>query len=368
MKIKILTFHSELNFGANLQAYALKEFLISKGHDASFINFKRYKNNNIVLSFIRNWVGKTPSSTYLKIKNNIVALSLLNVRRERKKIFEKYQQEHLPRTKLEYCSIYQLKESPPEADVYIVGSDQIWSPEIVSERDFPVYFLDFGSKDIRRISYAASSGGEFFSKNTEQIAQELVSKFSFVGIRESGLVSYLASIGLNKAEWTPDPTFLINWSDQFGFKEEKKLNRIAKFTLAEKNSERAQLLECKLKGTKLFSNVDTYDLANEVLSPFDWVLEIAKSKILITDSYHAVLFSIYTKTPFLFLKWGEKQKRDERVLYLLELFGLEYLAIDEPVLNPETANLLSSLNWSEIENKVTKFRSVGEDFLMKSLS
>ena len=73
MKIKILTFHSELNFGANLQAYALKEFLNSKGHNVSFINFNRHKNNNKVISFIRNWVGKTPSSTYLKIKNNIVA-------------------------------------------------------------------------------------------------------------------------------------------------------------------------------------------------------------------------------------------------------------------------------------------------------
>ena len=368
MNIKILTFHSELNFGANLQAFALKEFLNSRGHDASFIDFKRHHNHNKVLSFLRNWMGKTPKSTYLKIKNNINSLSSYKINRKKKKIFKNFQIHYLPKTKLFYNSIEQLKKFPPEADIYIVGSDQVWSPEIVAVKDFPVYFLDFGSKHIQRISYSASSGGEVFSEELEQLAIEFVSKFNFTGIREDGLVSYFKGVGINRAEWTPDPTFLINWYEFLGLKNKGKINRIAQFTLANANFERAQLLEQKLNEIKLFSNFDTINIANEVLSPFDWVIEIAKSKILITDSYHAVLFSIFTKTPFLFLKWGAKHKRDERVLYVLELFGLEYLAIDEPILTIETKKLLVKINWSEIEKKVLKFKDVGDNFLTKSFN
>lgn len=370
MKIKILTFHSELNYGANLQAYALKEYLASKGHEVFFINFIRHPKNNGFKSFFIKWFGKSPSSTYTKIIMNIHKYrsnSKIKENYEKNRIFQKYKIEHLPQTKKTYRSLDELKKSPPEADIYIVGSDQIWSSKIISKKDLGVYFLDFGLPSVRKISYAASSGGEVFIKKLEKKVYRLVSRFNYVGIREHGLVSYLSNIGVEKAEWTPDPTFLINWSEHLKFKTNSKLERITIFTLAKKNLENAHTLEKEFLLTKPFYKSQTLNLADEVISPFNWILEISKSSLLITDSYHAVLFSIFTRTPFLFLKWGNQYKRDERVMYVLLLFGLEYLAIEDSNLTPEIKDSVFNINWSEIERNVLKYRIVGEEFLTKSL-
>ena len=39
MKVGILTYHFSDNYGALFQAYALRQWFISNGHDASFINY-----------------------------------------------------------------------------------------------------------------------------------------------------------------------------------------------------------------------------------------------------------------------------------------------------------------------------------------
>lgn len=39
MKIGILTYHRAENYGALLQAYALKEYLYTKGYDVAFVDY-----------------------------------------------------------------------------------------------------------------------------------------------------------------------------------------------------------------------------------------------------------------------------------------------------------------------------------------
>ena len=41
-KVGILTFHDAHNYGAVLQAYALKKYLINLGLDATIINYHHY--------------------------------------------------------------------------------------------------------------------------------------------------------------------------------------------------------------------------------------------------------------------------------------------------------------------------------------
>ena len=47
MKIGIITFHSAHNYGAVLQAFALKEYLSKKGHDVHVINYKIKEIENV---------------------------------------------------------------------------------------------------------------------------------------------------------------------------------------------------------------------------------------------------------------------------------------------------------------------------------
>ncbi|NHE59339.1 polysaccharide pyruvyl transferase family protein [Cyclobacterium plantarum] len=364
MKIKILTFHSELNYGANLQAYALKAFLSSQGNDVSFINYKRKKKYSKLLLFIINVLGKSPGSTYSKFKRNLVELKFDFLKA---KVFKKFQDENLLRTSATYRSLKQLQETPPDADMYIVGSDQIWSPKIVLAHDMPVYFLNFGHETIKRISYAASSGGEVFSNDMQAVALDSLSKFDQLGAREDSLVFYLTRIGLAKAEWTPDPTFLINWKEHLNLNAENKRKKVSKFILAKGNQERGVILESLACSLDSFSDLEKLDMKGINFSPFDWIRAISKSKLLITDSYHAVLFALFTHTPFLFLKWGKGFNRDERILSLLKRLELNQLAVDGTTIASTTEASLMTIDWSFVDERIISMGDVGKTFLSRAL-
>ena len=71
MIVKILTFNREENYGANLQAYALKIFLKQKNHEVSIINYKRENKYNFILNLVSKWLGKSIKSSFLKTKKNL---------------------------------------------------------------------------------------------------------------------------------------------------------------------------------------------------------------------------------------------------------------------------------------------------------
>ena len=68
MKIKTITCHDVYNYGASLQAYALQQYLISKGHSVEIIDYKPdyicrkynfwhvYVNNKLARICIRNFI------------------------------------------------------------------------------------------------------------------------------------------------------------------------------------------------------------------------------------------------------------------------------------------------------------------------
>ena len=45
-KVGIITFHAAHNYGANLQAYALQQYVSGLGYDCEIINFRSYKQKN----------------------------------------------------------------------------------------------------------------------------------------------------------------------------------------------------------------------------------------------------------------------------------------------------------------------------------
>ena len=56
-----------------------------------------------------------------------------------------------------YTRLRELKRRPPDGDILVCGSDQIWNPSRQYGLD-PAYFLDFARPRQKRLSYAASFG------------------------------------------------------------------------------------------------------------------------------------------------------------------------------------------------------------------
>lgn len=127
MKIALLTIWHECNYGAELQAYATVKILQNLGHKVEMIDIRLSdcRKGNINQKIFNIVCGITPG--YRKFIN----------------FWKKY----IPVTR-RYNSIDKLQKRPPVADVYLVGSDQVWNPELTKEFSL-LYFLNFGDNNIK---------------------------------------------------------------------------------------------------------------------------------------------------------------------------------------------------------------------------
>ena len=120
--IATITYHRSDNFGSVLQCYALGEKLRQMGYDQYVIDYRRKEVAE------KYQVLRKPTNRYLLLTDcyHLLHYGALKKRRER---FESFRQNYL-RLSRAYCEKNDLMKSPPKADAYIVGSDQVWNTDI----------------------------------------------------------------------------------------------------------------------------------------------------------------------------------------------------------------------------------------------
>lgn len=214
MRIGILTFWwSQDNYGQLLQCYALQKFLRDAGHDAFLIRY------NCETDIIR-----TPLLFRLfKAMNPVLLINYLLEKSHKKQVvleqkkndrrFDLFRAQYITSSDF-YTSYAALKDNPPQADAYIVGSDQVWNYWFVNIKRYNnplhAYFLDFGSESTKRLSYAASWCVTELPENYKQMVKPLLAKFDYVGVREQSGVELCKQCGCDDAEWVCDPTLLLD--------------------------------------------------------------------------------------------------------------------------------------------------------------
>jgi len=197
-KIGILTFHNAYNFGAVLQAYALKEYLQKNSNcTVEIVNYKneqiekeksRWKslfNNNVIKELARNLLT-TPY--YLKLD----------------KVFSKFVNKYLTADN----EIKKEDLSSLKYDLYLVGSDQVWN--ITLTGNDKTFFCDFAMPESICCSYAASIGSSAFSNEELQNYKQLIDRFALISFREKELVPIFEKIASEKKICSVvDPVFLL---------------------------------------------------------------------------------------------------------------------------------------------------------------
>jgi hypothetical protein len=237
MKIGVITLWG-CGYGQNLQAYALQKFLKNSGHEAYLIRYpsinyngESYKRLRMflppLLFFIlrrvkkifnhetrnqfANWFSEKtelPVSPYHKLyRDHTYETSLRGI--------VGFLDTHLAQSERFYASFVELQANPPEADAYIVGSDQVWSfwgrsLKIAQQETTRAYFLDFGKPEVKRISYAASFGTRRINHEDAKIITPLLKKFSYISVREKVDIDFCETCGIRSVEWVPDPTLLLD--------------------------------------------------------------------------------------------------------------------------------------------------------------
>ena len=206
-RIGILTFHCSDNYGAMLQAYALKKYLLLEGIKAAIVPYAPpfMTGRHWWFPYVPNkgWAGCIEWAYGWKMHLSMRG-DFFRQRANMKYFRRKYLTEEGKRTL--YLSS-QLKELA--YSYYIVGSDQIWNPVITCGLR-KEYFGAFGNRYKKKvIAYAASLGGVKLAAEYEEQLAELLSHVDAVSVREEEAVSYIQKFYQGEVLAVLDPVFLL---------------------------------------------------------------------------------------------------------------------------------------------------------------
>ena len=147
MRAGLMTFHFAHHYGAQLQALATMKAIQGLGHDCEIIDYRLPHTTRT------NQLFKKSGSVRGMASDAHTALHYAAFKRRFDR-FEAFVTEEMSLSSRRYTSVEQLRSAPPEYDVYVAGSDQIWNPFIFADKQFdPAFLLDFGGEG-RRIAYA----------------------------------------------------------------------------------------------------------------------------------------------------------------------------------------------------------------------
>lgn len=332
-KIGILTFNRPINYGAVLQAFALKEKINA---------FNKVEIINYICPYIENLYKPFHGN---KLKG--IICFILNNKRNKK--FYNFI------SAISSERIYG-RETLRQADYekIIVGSDQVWN-YYCSGKDETFLLPNF---KIKKYSYAASFGVNELPEKQVPFFKEQLSKFRYISVREkTGQDICGSQLGLS-AEVVLDPTLLLTkeeWVGRFHIQaKNKKYILVYAFEKSKELTAVAKYIS-KLTGLPIYSiSVRTKDFfGNKAIKgagPKEWVELFYNATFIVTDSFHGTAFSVnFNKTFYAFAQ----NNRASRIIDLLEMLGLQNRL--NPMLeevNPETEIDYNSVNEKlEVERK-----------------
>ena len=351
MKIALLTIWHCYNYGAEMQAYATFRALTSLGHDVEIIDLPLLENIPPVKKKIAHLIG------------------LLSPQRSK---FCRFWDAYIPYKTKTYMSVEDLRKAPPKADIYIVGSDQVWNKDITKDYA-PAFFLDFGADSIRRISFSSSFGVNEWSapETLTSIANKRLKQFWAVSCREKTGVRILKqTFGIDNVVNTLDPTLLFDdYSEITGALSDK--NTVAYYPLSSDDQSLkpiaekvASVISGQANNANPYVLVPHTSLVWDRNSISDWLRTIAEARFVITQSFHGLVFSILHHRQFAVINLA-KHGRQSRILDLLSALGLEerYFTSETEFLQSNIIN--NKINYDSVDARLQKLRTESWDYLKR---
>lgn len=370
MKIGILTLPLHTNYGGILQAYALQTVLERMGHEVVVFDIKRKYTLplwKVPLTYIKRIIKK-----YI-YKNNNIRIFEEQYQQKTYPIISQHTQKFIDKHihLYEVDSLNDVKEK--EFDTIIVGSDQVWRPKYFSslfKTRIEDAFLNF-TKDwkIKRIAYAASFGTdewEYTSVQTEKCG-ELLKVFEAVSVREESGIKLCKEHFDKEVEHVLDPTMLLTKEDYIKLFESantpKSPGTLLNYILDETPEKKEMICkiakEKKLIPFKVNSKIENpyAPLEERIQPPIEqWLRGFYDAEFVVTDSFHACVFSILFNKPFVVI--GNKERGMARFDSLLNMFGLEDRLIRENDILPENNAYIDMNNFlSSKQDKALTFLS-----------
>lgn len=365
MKAYILSLPLNWNYGGILQQFALQKILKDMGLCVKLLSRRKSRNLFFEALVSFKWGILYPMLSklrYFRQSNPAVCV-------------ESFKKNYLTITK-DVFSGKNLKSQVSDADLCIVGSDQVWNPEACPCLED--YFFDFIEKDskIKKVAYAASFGKDTFDIGQNKILQisSLIKDFDAISLREDSGVSILTkTFNISDVKVLPDPVLLLEpkfYNEVIGKKVRKKQQLFA--YILDQTEAKRKFIELVAKTLNLeiiyflpfkghSRSKKTYFFEKECTVE-NFLSGFRDSAFIVTDSFHGTLFSLIFNVDFLSFRNEERgSTRFENILEKVQLTNRLISPFDDIDL------INNKVNWDEVNHVLYALRELGKNFIKEQI-
>jgi hypothetical protein len=367
VKIGIITYQRAHNYGALLQLYSLKIYLLQNNHEVEVIDYwPKYHSAEYAL-FHRF------SELLLKTKIKRILLFIFDFYRilKRRNGYLGFIENNLGLSK---SVIFVTKEelNKQNFELVIYGSDQIWRRHnLPNFKEFDEVYFGNSLQAKKKITYAASMGEINLGMADRAFIQSTLKNFDTISVRELSLKNEIKNLVDKQISLVLDPVFLLNkntWIEQLKLPS-KKDKYVFLYQLL--NSDDSLLVTKKAAD---FYTSDVIEIPGTSVNPFLWSKRyyqtaspieflslIKNAEFVVSTSFHGVAFSIIFEKQFYALGMGNNSGR---VKDLLASVNLQDRYID----NVEEANFTSLIDYVSVKKMLKPLKENSIQFLKESIS
>lgn len=364
-KVALITLHRVPNYGSVLQAFASQMVFEKLGFSVEIIDYcppnlgdsfnsavarSSWDNSPLRRFVYRVFWGKQVARSRTVFRSYLTKLNL---------------------TSATYSSIEELQAYTTDADIFCVGSDQVWnttynSPEHNGGGTSP-FLLSFVTSSCHKISLASSIGKNRLSQDERKMFRSGLADFSTVSVREASAVSLLSEIGI-PATQVIDPTLMLE-RDEWAFEHDIGSRRSPYILVYQLNSgpEFDRVVDAvsrrlKLPVVRLIVRQHRFKgSSGKMIQPSveGWVSAFLHASHVVTDSFHGTAFALNFERELTVVM---PPKFSERLFSLLKLIGAE-----QRIVPLGGTPHLSPMNWSLHASRLREARDEARNWVVSNL-
>ena len=299
MKVGIVSLFGTFNFGNRLQNYAVQQLMKKRNYKTKVLFFQSDKE--LAIQLLRKLYYRSPLCLLLRASDKQKLFFA------RQMAFERFNKEFISTKRIRNI------KRVPDFDYYVLGSDQVWNPKRYNKIKQNLFLLAF-TEPKKKICFSPSFGVEKLPEKWKPYFQKQLSTFPHLSVREDAGARIIKDLTGREAEVLIDPTLMINKEDWIKLsKRPRNIQTDNSYILTyfiggtpEKAKADMKRICQTFHVEQIYELMDpeNYDLYKS--GPQEFLYLINHAALILTDSFHAGVFSFIFEKPFLLYKRDRK--------------------------------------------------------------
>lgn len=240
---------------------------------------------------------------------------------------------------------------------FSVGSDQVWNPCLIAY-DEDWFFLDFAFRE-QRIALAPSVGLDSLTTKQEKVLSRGVRNFSNVSVREERGATLIRECSGISAKVICDPTLVLadkDWREVADGRLTPPHPYVFTYLLGGASFEAFAVLDnvANRSAVPVIPLSDRQKPGEPDAGPAEFIDLIDHAEHVVTDSFHAAVFSSILQTPLTIVHREGGESMFSRLEQLSRMLGIEHKVYGSPQFDFSRAGDYAGVS-SAIERERKKF-------------